>query len=74
MSEISFKERQSRAVSALHEAILSIQRAQNYLGIAKQFKTLNGVERKIIDSIHIDLFEPIDRINAVREAQRIGLK
>lgn len=74
MSDISFKERQSRAVDALRDAILSIQRAQTYLGIAKNFKTLNGVERKIIDRIHIDLIEPIDKINAVREAQRIGLK
>ena len=71
---MSFEEKTERTVNFLHDAILKIQQAMTLLKFAKSSGTLNGVERRIIDSIYVNLVEEIERIYAVEQAQRISIK
>lgn len=71
---MSFEEKTERTVSLLYEANLKVMQARTLLNLAKRTGTLNGVERKIIDSVNVNLVVEIDRIYAVEQAQRISIK
>lgn len=74
MCELSYQEKQRRAIEFLEEAIRKIQEAQTYLKFAIKQGTMNGDERKAIQRVNINLVDPIDEIQWVRDALSIAIK
>ncbi len=63
-----------RTVENLAQAQRCLQQAQTYIGFAIKCNTLNGNERKILGRVKVNLVDPIDEIEVVRNAINIQLK
>lgn len=63
-----------KTVEFLRKAQLNIQTAQTFMKFAKRQCMLNGIERRLLDRVDLDLMEAIDQIEVVRNAQEIAIK
>ena len=63
-----------RTVENLSQAQRCLQQAQMYIGFAIKCNTLNGNERKILGRVKVNLIDPIDEIEVVRNAINILLR
>lgn len=69
-----FLTKSQQTLMHLKEAERQIQAAQRSIGIACHCGIVNGNERKLLGRVKVNLVDPIEQIESVVNAIKIGIK
>lgn len=69
-----FLTKSQQTLMHLKEAERHIRAAQRCIGTAIRFNAINGNERKLLGRVKVNLVDPIEQIEIVVNAIKIGIK